>query len=307
MAFTCPVETCSTTFVQKCHLLRNLRNSHGNLWSCGECRQQFNRYINYELHKNVCIFKTTGKRKASDDDRPSKRPKESGKYLGGSLNGTLAEYRLNLKNENQEDILKTLNQSVLNMKGSINDELHEKNAIKYYLSSHVNFHLSMDESFTTNPPVVLSTTPIEVFKFNNIEKSLADTYDNLISKIGEFQSRGSGWVLDELVMLDLHILEYKPLRASSYIPLPEKLASRKAVINIKNKDQKCFLWSVIAGTFLKDSKLINADRLSHYKNMKTSSILKVYLFLCHWLISPNLKLETISPYLCMDMIMLFTR
>ena len=41
----------------------------------------------------------------------------------------------------------------------------------------------------------------------------------------------------------LNTLTYRPLSGSSYINLPVELgSSKKGLINIKNKDQKCFLW-----------------------------------------------------------------
>ena len=65
-----------------------------------------------------------------------------------------------------------------------------------------------------------------------------------------------------MIELDLHLLEFDPLRATSYIPLPTYIQNRKAVINIKNKDEKCFLWSVIAGLY-GDSHAKNHERVSH--------------------------------------------
>ena len=64
--------------------------------------------------------------------------------------------------------------------------------------------------------------------------------------------------------LNLHLLEFDPLRATSYIPLPTYIHSRKAVINIKNKDEKCFQWAVIAGLY-GDSRPSYHDRVSHYQ------------------------------------------
>ena len=46
--------------------------------------------------------------------------------------------------------------------------------------------------------------------------------------------------------MNIHVVNYNPLKGSSYIPLPAKLANKKAVINIQNTDQKCFMWSVLA-------------------------------------------------------------
>ena len=38
--------------------------------------------------------------------------------------------------------------------------------------------------------------------------------------------------------------ELKPLKGSSYIPLPSCLASKKAIINMQNEDEECFKWSI---------------------------------------------------------------
>ena len=41
----------------------------------------------------------------------------------------------------------------------------------------------------------------------------------------------------------INILTYRPLSGSSYVKLPAELrSSKKGLINIKNKHQKCFLW-----------------------------------------------------------------
>ena len=41
----------------------------------------------------------------------------------------------------------------------------------------------------------------------------------------------------------INISTYRPLLGSSYMNLPIELRNpRKGLINIKNKDQKCFLW-----------------------------------------------------------------
>jgi hypothetical protein len=56
----------------------------------------------------------------------------------------------------------------------------------------------------------------------------------------------NGWILDEILYLDLNMAKYTQLKGSSYIPLPKKLKTKKAIINVKNTDNKCFLWSILA-------------------------------------------------------------
>ena len=40
-------------------------------------------------------------------------------------------------------------------------------------------------------------------------------------------------------------MRYNPLRGETWIPLPKELANKNAIINTKNKDNKCFLWCVL--------------------------------------------------------------
>ena len=121
------------------------------------------------------------------------------------------------------------------------------------MSLHANFHLSTDVTFLTNPPAVLSTDTIEVYDSSDVHDASNSIHENLTSAIKDFQQRGSGWVLDKLLALDLHLLEFDPLKATSYIPLPTCIQSRKAVINIKNNDEKCCHCSVIPGLYFKGS------------------------------------------------------
>ena len=56
-------------------------------------------------------------------------------------------------------------------------------------------------------------------------------------------NNGSGWNVESIESQYINISTYRPLAGSSYMDLPVELKSpRKGLINIKNKDQKCFLW-----------------------------------------------------------------
>ena len=56
-------------------------------------------------------------------------------------------------------------------------------------------------------------------------------------------NNGSGWNVESIESQYINISTYRPLSGSFYMDLPVELKSpRKGLINIKNKDQKCFLW-----------------------------------------------------------------
>ena len=59
------------------------------------------------------------------------------------------------------------------------------------------------------------------------------------------QSEGSGWRLHSIIRLELHVVNYNPLRGEAWVALAKELANKNAIINPQNKDDKCFLWCVL--------------------------------------------------------------
>ena len=58
--------------------------------------------------------------------------------------------------------------------------------------------------------------------------------------------RDSKFISDSVIHMDIGVHRLNLTRGSSYIPLPEWLTKKKAIINPNNLDLKCFKWSVIA-------------------------------------------------------------
>ena len=70
-----------------------------------------------------------------------------------------------------------------------------------------------------------------------------------MQKIEKFTKEGSGWMIDKCNTLFLNIAKYEPLKDSSYIPPPEILPHKKAIINVKNQDQEYFNWALKSALF----------------------------------------------------------
>ena len=71
-----------------------------------------------------------------------------------------------------------------------------------------------------------------------------------LEKIERFQNEGSGWQFASIESFDINVDSYRPLRGSSYFPLPAKLASKGAIINVQNKqDNECFKWAVTSAAY----------------------------------------------------------
>ena len=56
-------------------------------------------------------------------------------------------------------------------------------------------------------------------------------------------NESSAWTTDQIDGLCIDMSNCEPLLGGSYIPLPKVLKnSMKGLINLKNKDHKCFIW-----------------------------------------------------------------
>ena len=80
-----------------------------------------------------------------------------------------------------------------------------------------------------------------------------------------FAQSGSGWTLDENQASILEMVDYEPIDGSSYLELPKDVYHYKAVINVKNEDQQCFKWSILAALH---PQTTNPQRVSKYEPFK---------------------------------------
>ena len=79
---------------------------------------------------------------------------------------------------------------------------------------------------------------------------LEKSFEEILYMIDVWINNGSGWIIELIESQYINISTYRPLSGSSYIDLPVELKSpRKGLINIKNKDQKCF-YGVMLGILI---------------------------------------------------------
>ena len=112
-----------------------------------------------------------------------------------------------------------------------------------------------------------ATDPHEIYN------EMRDEIEEEIQKVEN--AVGSGWVFLEVENLTLHTDIWDPIKASSYIDLPEELKNKKALINMKNEnDHKCFLWSVLRAINPKNNnpERIDKDLKSKENTLNMSGI-----------------------------------
>ena len=74
---------------------------------------------------------------------------------------------------------------------------------------------------------------------SEIKEALDEAIHHLLELLAKWTQRGSRWTVDRVQTLWLDIARYQPLRGSSYISFPVAVRSKKAVVNVKKKDDHC--------------------------------------------------------------------
>ena len=111
---------------------------------------------------------------------------------------------------------------------------------------------------------------LESTKSNELFSKMKET---VLDSLAKFQRQGSNWRFHSVLSLDLHTIKYGPIGCSSYISLPSFQAAKKAIINLKNEDDVCF---VLIKTS-RNIKILNWEGLKFPVNLSISINLKIII------------------------------
>jgi len=87
-------------------------------------------------------------------------------------------------------------------------------------------------------PVYLSSDRVDVYndQEDEIEEQVDQAADTINRRLEDFQAQGSGFKLFAIERVSIHCSKHSPITGSSFIPTPSRIASRQAIVNIRNDD-----------------------------------------------------------------------
>ena len=100
------------------------------------------------------------------------------------------------------------------------------------------------------------------------EFDIASVLSELNAKIEDFNRRGSGFVLERITRFVLAVSTYRPLHGSTFVPTPKWLMNKHCIVNVKNSDNKCFLWSIISALYPAQDR--HPDAPKHYVDYQSN-------------------------------------
>jgi len=110
------------------------------------------------------------------------------------------------------------------------------NMEKYVPAAIKNNRMVETRNFQSRTEIVLEST--------NKDELWSEMCEQVLESLATFRMNGSGWTFSEILGLDIHTVRCQPLKGGSWIPLPQFLSKKGALINMKNKDDQCFKWCV---------------------------------------------------------------
>ena len=125
--------------------------------------------------------------------------------------------------------------------------------------------------FNSGTHINLESTDVEKLIDKNVKKIIED--------LEAYQKNGSGWYFKEVVQLEIHTVENGVMKGSSYIPLPDCISDKKAIVNIENKDEKCFVWCILRYLYPRnknDTRLTDLKKYEFSLNTKGIAPLRCY-------------------------------
>ena len=108
----------------------------------------------------------------------------------------------------------------------------------------------------------------EVFKkwgqsdltYNHMQQE--DVHNTFMQELDDEQLEGSGFQFQEIEEVIFEIHEVNDIQAFSWVELPPKYKNSQSIISIKNDDEFCFLWCILAHLYPVE---VNKTRTSNYK------------------------------------------
>ena len=134
---------------------------------------------------------------------------------------------------------------------------------QYKVSLVMKVEMTKGDGKTKVQTPYFASKPYTILSQHDIENAIVKAQSAIEKNIDKWTREGSGWVVTRVMCLYVNIAKYQPLTGSSYMELPDTLKSKKAIINVKNDDQKCLMWSLLSA---RHPVKKNAQRVTKYKD-----------------------------------------
>ncbi len=235
-------QRCTRHFYNQANLNRHLREIHGGVkrYKCETCPFSTNNLLaleSHEKHKN-CMKqrKPKGKINTIYDDESS--------HISAFDNKV---YRRGIPLKGETDPLEVLKNNRDKIREHISNALQVKGSISTQIHLHMKLKKTDKDGETTTSTPSFNSTNRRVLNLGEFDDMYQEATNKILESYGNHVKEGSGWQIDKVINLNLLVSEYYPIRVGKYIPTPQSITHKNAILNIQNGEgTMCFKWSILA-------------------------------------------------------------
>ncbi len=208
-----PCNICYMVFYIEKNLLKHSKVHRAENKNCMYCKKKIERAQNLKHHQQTCD---------SNDNR--RKNQEGGGvsnvqsvddtgfvFVESAFKDVMVLYRKPLNTSNFDIVHMAIVQDAQSL---LRREVVVRKVLKWHLALKAILYKAMDPPVVTDPPAVFNTHAMMGLIGSDYDEDLSEAYEKLIKQLDEFQTNGSGWVLDEFVELDVTVLTYTPFRSN---------------------------------------------------------------------------------------------
>ena len=172
--------------------------------------------------------------------KPTPLPRTKIEEVDKALKGYTKSFEISIKNV--KDPLEQLQNTRLAIEHHIIKILISMKGLKFVETLRLTFK-KPDGDGTLYKTAYFNSKPKTIINNTEIPEALQLSKEQILNMIAQWISEGSGWTIESVDNHYLNIVQYQPMKASSYIKLPQELRHhRKGLINMKNEDDECLRW-----------------------------------------------------------------
>ena len=147
---------------------------------------------------------------------------------------------IEIPSEGYYDMTEFLKDTKNAIHGIIVEELGVRGALTFYLTVRPQLSWSDPDGNEAISTPYLCSLPSIVLASSDILRQIDEAGDRIKELLEIHEGRGSGFKLDWILDCQLNIASCDNIGGSTHTPLPKYIQSKKATLNIKNKDDEYF-------------------------------------------------------------------
>ena len=114
------------------------------------------------------------------------------------------------------------------------------------MTAWIRFMVEYEDGIINRVRLPFNSWMMDIFQGSDLNEIMNEMFAHMKTQIGNPALANSRLIFSEVIFLDLNFHQLNLTQGSSYLPLPDRLANKKAIINPKNSNEECFKWAVLA-------------------------------------------------------------